>query len=96
MFKNNKRGVAPLFIVLIIALILLAFYLFLFIPIPAFTKVRSIINYFIILILWVLVQVALIYGYYRLGKLVHRGYILFRTKFSSVSLKLEKYIITHS
>lgn len=75
--KNNK-GIAPIFIFLIIGLILIAVYLFLLIPIPAFTKIRGIINFVIIVFLWFLVQGLIIYGYFRLGKLAMVGYGYYR------------------
>jgi hypothetical protein len=93
---KGKKGIATLFIVLGIVLVLLVIYIFLFIPIPAFTKLRMFINYFLIVLFWIMLQVGLIYGYYKLGRLAGKGFILIKTKMVKWSLNIRHYIITHS
>lgn len=91
----NKRGFAPLFVILGLVLGLIIIYCLLFIPIPAFTKVRMLVNYFLIIILWVLIQAGLIYGYYHGGKFVVRGFSTLKKMLTNWSLSIEKFIITH-
>lgn len=93
MMKKNKKGIAPIFVFGIIILALIGIYLLLFIPLPAFTKIRTIINYFLILILWILLQGLLVYTYYRLGILVIKGLKVYRTRIVDWSLKVKDIII---
>lgn len=96
-FKSKgKRGLAPLFIVLFIVLALIFIYCLLFLPIPAFTKLRMIINYFLIIILFLIIQVGFIYGYIKLGTFASRGIIKLKNKVMNWSLNLKNYIIIHS
>lgn len=93
--KNNRKGIAPIFLVLVILLVLVAFYLVLWIPIPAFTKIRSVINYVLLLILFVAVQILIILGYYYTGKYIVKGVQLYKRKFQGLFLKIENYLILH-
>jgi hypothetical protein len=94
--KMNRRGIAPLFIILWVILALVIIYLILFIPIPAFTSLRTQINYFLILIFWVVLQVGIIIGYYKVGTYALKGISAVRFKVVNWSLNIRDYIITHS
>ena len=94
--KSNRKALAPLFIILFIVLIMISIYCFLFIPIPAFTKLRMIINYFLIIILWLVIQAGFIYGYIKLGTFASRGIIKLKNKVINWSLDVRKYILIHS
>jgi hypothetical protein len=92
----GKRAIAPLFIILFIILGLLVIYLFLFFPLPAFTKIRTIINYFLILIFWIILQVGFVYGYVKLGSFAIKGFYAMRTKITNWSMKIHKLIAVHT
>jgi hypothetical protein len=77
-------------------LVLLAIYLFLYIPIPAFTGLRTLINYFLILIFWVVFQVGLIFAYFNVGKYAYKGIILLKTKVMVWSMDIRHLIIRSS
>lgn len=94
--SKEKRGLAPLFVILFAILIMIGIYCLLFIPIPAFTKLRMIINYFLIIILWLVIQAGFIYGYFKLGTLARTGIITLKTKVVNWSLNLKNYILIHS
>lgn len=72
---------------------LLAIYLVLHFPIPAFASIRSMINYFMVLILWVVLQIAIIYGYYKLGMLVARGLSLYRGKLHLWMINIKEFML---
>jgi len=93
---KNKRGFAPLFIILGIFLALIVIYLLLFLPFPSFTKVRTIINYFMIIILWIIIQAGLLYTYFKLGSFSVQGFNILKGKLVKVSLGLKKFLIIHS
>ena len=97
MIIKNKRGVvAPLFIVLGFLGVLFIIYLILFLPIPAFTSLRTQVNYFLILAFWVLLQVGIILGYFEIGKYGLKGINLLRHKVMNWSLGIRDYIIVHT
>jgi hypothetical protein len=93
---KNRKAVAPLFVFLIIILILIAVYITLFIPIPAFQKLRMIINYFLIIILWVVLQAGLIYVYFRIGTYSTKGFNTMRGLVTRGTFKMRHFIIIHS
>ena len=93
---RNKKAVAPLFIILSIFVVLLVIYLLLFLPIPSFTEKRTAINYFLILIFWIAVQVGLIYAYIKLGQLAVKGFSFMRSKVKNLSISINRYLITHT
>jgi type VI protein secretion system component VasK len=65
-YLRNKKGVAPLVVVGAFALTLVIIYLVLLLPVPSFTALRQTINYYIIIAIFILIQVAIIYGFYQL------------------------------
>ena len=93
---KSKKAIAPLFIVLMIVLVLIVIYCLLFLPFPAFKKLRVIINFFLIIILWIVIQVGLIYGYYSLGKVATKGLTITKAKMVNYSLRFRHYIIRHN
>lgn len=93
MLIKNKKAIAPIFIFVIIILALIGIYLLLFIPVPAFAKMRTIINYFLIIILWFIVQGLIIFGYYKLGTLVIKGLKLYQVKIVDWSLRVKDIIV---
>lgn len=94
--KSNRKSMAPLFLILFIVLALLVIYLFLFFPLPAFTKIRTIINYFLILIFWIVLQVGFVYGYVKLGSFAVKGFYGMRNKVTNWSVKIHKLIAIHT
>lgn len=93
---KNKKGMATIFLVLTVFFILGGIYLILFIPLPAFTRLRMTVNYLLILIFFIALQVGLIYGYYKLGKYVTIGFNLLKGKLMKWSLNIRNYIIIHT
>ena len=92
---RGKRGIAPIAIAGIIFLVLMIVYLFLYLPIPAFTALRQTINYFLILILWFLFQFTIIYGIFKAIQYLVRAYKLYRFKILGWALQVKKYIVSH-
>ena len=87
---NDKRGVLPL--VFIVLGIVVVFYLILFLPIPAFKKIRAMINYFSILAIFLVLQAGIVYGYYKLGNLISKGVLLYNTKIANLTINIRKRI----
>lgn len=92
---RNKRGITPIVVAGILLLIMMVVYLILYIPIPAFTEMRQTINYFLVLILWIIFQFAIIYGAYKVVAYLFIGFRLYKTKVVGWALKVKKYIISH-
>ena len=68
--RMNRKGIISFAILGYTALALIALYLILLLPIPGFSFARSIINYFIAIGSWIILQGALIYGYWKLGTFI--------------------------
>lgn len=93
----NKRGAVAIFsIIIFVVIALLGIYLFLNIPIPAFAKLRNLINYFIIVIVWLVLQVGLIYGYYHLGKFATKGFYLYKNKIQMGTINVKNFLLSKS
>ena len=90
---NNKKGVLVFPIIAFLIVGLVAVYLVVQIPLPAFTKIKAVINYFLILIFWVLIQIGLIAGYFYLGKLIMKGWRIYKSKLQATTLKFKTYLV---
>lgn len=95
MIMRSKKGIAPLIIIGVFLLSLLAIYILLFLPIPSFTKVRMMINYFLVGILFILIQALFIYLYIHLGKLALKGINFLKVKIFEWNTKINKFIYSH-
>lgn len=91
--KNNRRGIAPLFIIGIMILILIALYLVLLIPIPAFTNIRANINYILTLIFWIVLQIGIVTGYYYAIKYAFKGFRLYQNKFRNIVTGIKRFLV---
>ena len=94
--KNNKRGFSPFWIVLAVLLVLIVVYLVLLLPIPSFTAIRSIVNYFLVLILWLAIQIGIVTGFYEIGKFFVKNFTKINAKIINLSNKFRKFVIFHS
>jgi hypothetical protein len=95
---KNKKAMGKILISIILTL--LGIYLSLYIlPDWIFPKAKlilNLINYFLILIFFIVIQIGLIYAYYKLGKYATRGFTIIRTKLMNWSLNIRNYIIIHT
>jgi len=87
----NKRGILP--IIAFVFLALLSIYIVLWFPIPAFASIRSIVNYALMVIFWISLQVGLIYGYYRLGMLIAKGLGIYRGKMHLWTVNVKNFML---
>ena len=96
--KKNKKAIGKMIISIILTL--LGIYLSLYIlPDWIFPKAKlilNLINYFLILIFFGVIQIGLIYAYYKLGKYATRGFTIIKTKLMNWSINIRNYIIIHS
>lgn len=90
---KNKRGVVPMLVVIVG--IILGAYLVLLIPIPAFTRVRSQINYYSIVSLWILLQIGVVYGVVQVIKYFKQGLKMYKKQLLHWDLKIKDFILTH-
>lgn len=95
---KNKKAIGKILISVILTL--LGIYLSLYIlPESIFPKAKlilNLINYFLILILFLIIQIGLIYAYYQLGKYAVRGFHIIQTKLINWSINIRNYIVIHS
>lgn len=94
MFKN-RRGIAPIMIGLIIIGVLILFYLLLFLPIPAFTAFRAVINYYLVLSIWVSLQILIVWGFVKLTMGVKKGIRTYKQNILRWNLKVKEWIMLH-
>lgn len=94
--KMSKKAVAPVMIVLIGFGILALFYVVLLIPIPAFTQLRKTINYFIMIILWFLVQALFLGIYFEVAVYMRKGFYFYKENLLKLSIKINNFIETHT
>lgn len=90
---KNKRGVVPIFITVIG--VILALYVLLLLPIPAFTRIRAGINYYLIVALWITIQAGLVYGVYRVIKYMKDALKMYKKQLLHMDLKIKDFILTH-
>jgi len=90
---KNKKGFAVFTAIAFVLLSLLAIYIILYLPVPAFASIRSMINYFMVLIFWVTLQVIFVYGYYKLGLLIGKGLKLYRGKMHLWTINVKNFML---
>jgi membrane protease YdiL (CAAX protease family) len=87
---KNKKGIAIFYIIAFIILGLVAIYLILLLPIPAFKLLRTKINYFLLLAFFIILQVGIIFGYYELGKFGFKIFGNVRKRYFNILNKINK------
>ena len=89
---NNKKGVAVFVPLISVAIVLLIFYVILYLPF--FNSLRATVNYFLMIIFWILLQIFIIYGYFKLGEFSLKGFNAIKYKIAKLHIQVEKYIIS--
>jgi Zn-dependent protease with chaperone function len=82
---KNRRGIAPLLIVLIVLVVI---YLFTFLPFTGLKVFRGAINFYFIIILWIGIQAVILYVYYELAMFGYQLYKKFIVKLVKYSTNL--------
>lgn len=90
---RNKKGVALFGLLAILLLVIVAVYFILYLPFEPLKKIKNFVNYILIIIIFFLMQVGIVYGYYRLTALAIRGFKLYKTKLLTRVMKLENTIM---
>jgi hypothetical protein len=91
--KMNKKGVIfPL--IAMLGLVILSVYLILFLPFPKLAKVKSLVHYVLIILVWFLFQVGLIYGYFKLSDYAQKGLNLYRNKIRNWTIKIKYFLVS--
>ena len=95
---KNKKAIGKMLISIILTLlgIYLSLYILPDVFFPRVKLIRNMINYFLILIFFVIIQIGLIYAYYKLGKYATRGFKIVQNKLTNWSINIRNYIIIHS
>lgn len=93
--RMNKKAVAFIPIILFLGAIFLVIYLLGFLPIPSFAKIKNITNYYILVIIWFLVQGLFIYLYFKGATYITKGISFIKQKIIRGSYNLERYLITN-
>lgn len=90
----NKKGIAPIVIIVTIASILLGAYILINIsPNFAVQKIKGIVNYLGIVVLFITIQVLFIYGYYKIGVYIKRGYYIYKNKILKWGFNFKKRVL---
>lgn len=93
---RGRKGILPFGILIYVVIALIVVYLILLLPFPSFIQIRAIINYFIFIIIWIIIQVGFVYGYIYLGRIVVKSFGYLKQNFAKLSFKIHKYIILHN
>lgn len=91
--KMNKKGFV-FTTVAMIGIVLVVIYLMLHLPFTNFIKIKNIINYFIIVSAWLLIQVAFIFGYFKLGEYIQKGLLFYRNKLRKWDIQIKHFLIS--
>lgn len=94
-YLRNKKGIAPIMIGLIAIGVLVIFYLVLFIPIPAFKALRQTINFYLILSIWVGLQILIIWGFAKLAIGVRKSIKTYKQNILRWNLRVKEWIMLH-
>jgi hypothetical protein len=96
-YMKSKRGIAPILIIGIGLAFLLVFYFILAVLpatyFPALASLRSSINYFLILALWILIQAGILYAIYEVISKVSRGFNAYKQKVLRLDFKIKRWLL---
>jgi hypothetical protein len=77
--SNDKKGFIPIVMIVTIASVLLGAYILINIfPNFAVQKIKNFVNYISIITIFIAIQVFFIWGYYKIGILVKKGWGIYR------------------
>jgi hypothetical protein len=94
-YLRNRKGIAPIMIGAIVIGVLVAFYLVLFIPLPAFKALRQTINFYLILSIWVGLQILIIWGFTKLVIGVRKSIKTYKQNILRWNLRIKEWIMLH-
>jgi hypothetical protein len=104
--KSKKQAFAPIFIIFFVLLILIIIYVVLWamnkisiagVPLfPSATALFNMANYWLLLALWIIIQIGIIFAYYEVGKFIGKNILKLRTKFTTWTIKFRRYVIMRS
>lgn len=103
----NRRGATPLFILTSVLLVALLFFIiiqihfsgkfagteFVFDP---FIRIRSTVNYGLLVTSWIVIQGLLVFGYIKVGLSLKKLYALIKKYLFNISMKVESFILSHN
>jgi hypothetical protein len=90
----NKKSFSIGFGLLSVILVIVMFYAVLWLPL--FAKLRITINYFLIILLFIILQVGIVFGYYKLGFFFIKGFDFLKNKMTKFIINIHNYIVIHS
>jgi hypothetical protein len=94
---RNKKGVIPLIPILIfVGLFLITVYVLLYLPIPAFKTIRYSVEYFLLVLLWFILEVAIIYIYFKIIMFSRRGLEMYKRLIKNIGGRIDRYIVVHA
>ena len=91
--KKSKKALMPLMLILVVGTIILVIYGLLYLPF--FKLQKEVVNYIITLVLWILIQVSIIYAFVKLGILGTKYFMKFKNNLNKWALNIKKFMITH-
>jgi len=96
---KGRKAVAPIIILLIALTVVLVIYLIIMILpsafFPAIAQFRGQINYYLVVALWVIVQVGVIYLAYKTIYFVSKGLKDYRSMLTLWTQKIKRFILLH-
>jgi hypothetical protein len=99
MKKLNKKAVAPIVIIMIALAIIVVLYLLIWILpaqfFPSIAQFRSQINYYLVIALWVIVQIGVVYLAYKAISFVSKGLKDYRNMLTQWTQKIKRFILLH-
>lgn len=93
MNRKNKKAIVPIVAIGVSIAVIIIIYLILYIPIPAFSKLRQSINYYLVLALWILIQIGVVYSIYEIINYVVKGFKLYKSKLLNFDFKIRHFIL---
>ena len=96
---KGKKAVAPIIVLLIaLGVILIIYLIIMILPstfFPAIAQFRGQINYYLVVALWVIVQVGVIYVAYKVIFYVSKGLKDYRNMLTQWTQKIKRFILLH-
>lgn len=92
----NKKALSPFMLIAFVLMIILGFYFLLFLPIPSLKPIKASVEYFIVIALWIIIQIGFVYFYFKLAGWSISLFKFYKEYVFGLSLKIKNFIKIHT
>lgn len=91
--RKNKKAIVPIMVFITVGVVILILYGLLYLPF--FKLQKEMVNYILVLVLWVTIQALIIFAVIKLGTYGYSYFMKFKNNINKWAFDIKKLMITH-